>query len=166
MRFLDQEEVKILISKTLGADGRPSVPGPAQQGKRVAFEADPGYSYYARAKEVLEALGYFDWCVLWVVLTEVWPSNENLHLYYRLRQAYGDLEYVDRKPALMALRHESADLLSFLHLGMLFGWEMYLVTSHDEGRAFVSHDGWFEVSTQALDGATPGPQNENSGPAT
>jgi hypothetical protein len=29
---------------------------------------------------------------------------------------------------------------------MLFGWDMYLVTSHDYGRVFISHDGWIQFS--------------------
>jgi hypothetical protein len=44
------------------------------------------------------------------------------------------------------MQHEEVDLITFVHLGMMFGWDMYLVTSHDYGRAFISHDGFFEVS--------------------
>ncbi|HLK58595.1 MAG TPA: hypothetical protein VKU00_18640, partial [Chthonomonadaceae bacterium] len=94
---------------------------------------------------------YFDWCLLWVVLTEVWPSSENLHLYYRLRQSYGDHEHIQDRPALLALRHEEVDLVSFVHLGMLFGWEMYLLTSHDYGRGFISHDGFIDLTVRGPD---------------
>ena len=147
MKFLTNEEARTRAARTLGANGHPVLPIPGCELRREVFEKEPGYTYFARAREIVSSLDYFDWCLLWVVLTEVWPSNENLHLYYRLRESYGNRDQVGDQPGLVALHHEEVDLVTFVHLGMMFGWEMYLVTSHDYGRAFISRDGYFELSS-------------------
>ena len=147
MKFLTEEEAKERAAGTLGPKGHPVLPIPGHELRREVFGNSPDHSYFARAKEIVNALEPFDWCLLWVVLTDVWTSNENLHLYYRLRESYGNRDQVEDRPAILALQHETVDLVTFVHLGMLFGWEMYLVTSSDYGRARVSHDGWFELSS-------------------
>lgn len=144
MQFLTTSEAQNRMGSSLTAAGIPVFPLPGQVVKRVSFENLPGYAYFSQAKDLIDGLQPYDWCLYWVVLTEVWSSNENLHLYYRLRESYGDRDLVDARPVLYAQRHETADLVSFLHLGMLFGWEAYLVTSHDYGRAFLSHDGYYD----------------------
>ena len=166
MKFLTKEEAARRVADALGTDGLPVVPVPGCESRTVPFEDEPGHKHYALAEEIVAGLGPFDWCLLWVVLTGVWPSCENLHLYYRLRQSYGDLNDVHDRPALLALRHEEVDLVSFLNLGMLFGWEMYLVTSHDYGRAFVSHDGAFVVSKTTTVGGTEDLSRAPGRPAT
>ena len=146
MKFLTAEEAKSRIAHTLGDDGWPVISIPKCPLRHEAFEDAPGYTYFAKARQIVAALGHFQWCLLWVSLTDVWPSNENLHLYYRVRESYGDRDQVEDRPALIAMQHEEVDLVTFVHLGMMFGWDMYLVTSHDYGRAFISHDGFFEVA--------------------
>ena len=150
MRFFSDEHAKVWaarFAKTGDPRGLPVVPSPEHEAQlRHVFENDAGYKYFAFAQEAVRALDYFDECLLWVTQTGVWPSNENLHLYYRVRQSYGEHSLVHERPAVLALRHEIVDLTSLVHLGMLFGWDMYLVTSHDFGRVFVSHDGWMQLS--------------------
>lgn len=36
--------------------------------------------------------------LLWITEWGVWPSSENLHLYYRLRQSYGDYRLLNEAP--------------------------------------------------------------------
>jgi hypothetical protein len=111
---------------------------------QVAFENVPGGRLYWVAERIADSLEYFDWCLLWVTLTEVWAGTENLHLYYTLRRSYGERSEIEQKPGQRFLRQEKPDLVSFLQVGMLNGWDMVLLTSHDYGRVFVSHDGWAE----------------------
>ncbi len=147
MRFFTQDEVRQLAERfTPSADVRSNpyslmTPFP---GLQVAFEHEPAGRFYWLAQRIADSLEYFDWCLFWVTQTEVWAGNENLHLYYALRRSYGERSEVDQQPAQKFLRHEMADLVSFIHIGMLNGWDMILVTSHDYGRVFVSHDGWAE----------------------
>ena len=149
MKFISKDEAAELMKSILGVDDFSVQIAGAQKSEPVSFEDKPGYSYYSHAIKIVEALGSFDWCLLWVTTSGVWPSNENLYLYYRLRQSYGNHTHLEQQPALVVLKHEKEDLITFVHLGMLFGWDMKLITSHDYGRAFVSHDGFFEVSTVA-----------------
>lgn len=148
MRFITADEARAWLSRlpALDASGLPLVPAPGHATLKVPFEHEPAQRIFVLAQDLVDALGHFDECLLWVTQTGVWPSNENLHLYYRLRSSYADVHLVDEKPAVRALRHEASDLVSLVHLGMLFGWDMLLLTSHDYGRVFVSHDGWFQLS--------------------
>ena len=72
-------------------------------------------------------------------------SSQNWHLYYRLRQSYGDQRLVDEAAGHVFLDYEEADFVSFLQIGILAGWDMWLVPQLDYGKAdtariFVSHD--------------------------
>jgi hypothetical protein len=79
-------------------------------------------------------------CLLWVTDWGIW--TENLHLYYRLRQSYMDTRLLQEAPGHLFLAHEGADLVSFLQVGILSGWDMHLLPAVGYARAFVSHDEW------------------------
>jgi hypothetical protein len=79
-------------------------------------------------------------CLIWVTAWGIWRSSENLHLYYRLRQSYGDQRLLDEAPALLFLDYEAADLVSFLEVGIACGWDMHLIPFVGYARMFVSHD--------------------------
>lgn len=89
-------------------------------------------------------------CLLWV--TDWAIFDENLHLYYRLRQSYGDLRLLNEAPGHYFLPHEGADLASFLEVAILCGWDAHLLTHGGYSRAFVSHD---EIVEYASDDANP-----------
>ena len=88
----------------------------------------------------------WDRCLLWVTSWGIWESSENWHLYYRLRQSYGDLRLIEEAPGHLFLGHESHDLTSFLAIGLSAGWDMCVLPSNGRGRAVFSHDGWFELA--------------------
>ena len=165
MRFVTEEDARrwaVRFAREDSERGLPRVPAPGHTGElRYVFEDSGAHGYFALAQAVVRSLEHFDECLLWVTQTGVWPSNENLQLYYRFRQSYGDQCLVRERPAAMLLRHEAVELTSLVHLGMLFGWDMSLVTSHDHGRVFISHDGWIQFSeatpqvTAQLRGAGP-----------
>ena len=85
-------------------------------------------------------------CLLWVTAWGIWESSENWHLYYRLRQGYGDVRLIEEAPGHLFLNYESQDLVSFLQVGLSAGWDMHLLPSRGYGRAFVSHDSWVEFA--------------------
>jgi len=43
-------------------------------------------------------------------------------------------------PAHLFLSYESPDLITFLEIGILSGWDMHLIPAVGYARAFVSHD--------------------------
>ena len=86
-------------------------------------------------------------CLLWVTQFGLWRSSENWHLYYKLRQSYGDIRLLDEAPGHLFLNFEEPDFVSFLQFGILAGWDMWLIPQLDCGepdtaRVFVSHDEW------------------------
>jgi len=89
----------------------------------------------------------FDECLLWVTLWGVWPSSENWHLYYRVREGYGDRRQLADAPGHLFAKHESADLATFIQLALISGWDFYLITSPPYHTAFVSHDEFMEFYT-------------------
>jgi hypothetical protein len=90
----------------------------------------------------------FDECLLWVTLFGVWSSSENLHLFYRLRESYGERRMLAMAPAHLFLSHEKADLATFIELALLFGWDFYVLPSAPAYRtAFVSHDEFLLLCT-------------------
>lgn len=70
----------------------------------------------------------------------MWPSSENWHLYYKLRQGYGDHRLLHEAPGHLFLPHEREDLASFIQLAMLNGWDAYILPELDYVTAFLSHD--------------------------
>ena len=86
-----------------------------------------------------------DNCLLWITEWGIWRSSENLHLYYKLRQAYGDNRLLEKAPGHIFQKFESSDLTTFLELSMLFGWGGYLLPTEGYSRGFISHDEWAEL---------------------
>jgi hypothetical protein len=70
-----------------------------------------------------------------------------------LRQSYGDHRLLDEAPGHLFLNYESADVVSFVQLGLLSGWDMHLVPSFGYGVVFASHDGWVEFALQEAEAA-------------
>jgi hypothetical protein len=73
--------------------------------------------------------------------------TENLHLYYRLRQSYGDPRLLHEAPGHLFLEYEAADLVSFLEVGIVCGWDIHLLPARGYARAFVSHDEWVSFAS-------------------
>ena len=78
--------------------------------------------------------------MLFITEWGIWPSSENWHLYYKLRQTYGDQRLLQETPGLLFLEHEAEDLASFLQIAMLNGWGGYVLTQANYVNAFFSHD--------------------------
>jgi hypothetical protein len=101
------------------------------------------YRYFSLSQMLsahcLSAYAPYDACLLWAENPVIWPSSNNLHLYYRLRQSYGDFRLIHQAPGHSFLGHEQSDLATFMHLGMLFGWDMHVVPQLGDFRLSFSH---------------------------
>ncbi len=87
---------------------------------------------------------YREPALIWITEWGIWGSSENWHLYYRLRQSYGDLRLLHEAPGHLFLGHESEDLTSFLQIAMLNGWGGYILTQANYANAFFSHDEYID----------------------
>jgi len=82
--------------------------------------------------------------LVWITEWGIWGSSENWHLYYKLRQSYGDLRLLHEAPGHLFLGHEAEDLTSFLQIAILNGWGGYILTQADYVNAFFSHDEYID----------------------
>ena len=82
--------------------------------------------------------------LLWLTEWGVWPSSENWHLYYKLRQIYGDQRLLHEAPGHLFLEHEAEDLASFLQVAILNGWGGHVLTHANYVNAFFSHDEYID----------------------
>jgi hypothetical protein len=96
------------------------------------------------ARWIGNSLMYRDSALVWITECGIWPSSENWHLYYKLRQSYGDLRLLHEAPGHLFLGHESEDLASFLQIAMLNGWGGYVLTQADYVNVFFSHDEYID----------------------
>jgi hypothetical protein len=119
---------------------RLSLPYPKQVGR-----------YRFLSRWIATSLTYQSDTLLWITQTGIWSSSENWHLYYKLRQNYGDQRLLDEAPGHLFLAHEAEDLASFLQLAMLNGWDGYVLTHMDYVNAFLSHDEYIDFYAQRED---------------
>ena len=111
-----------------------------------------GYRFFPIASAIAHSIMYQQPTLLWVTEWGIWPSSENWQLYYKLRQTYGDHQLLQDAPGHLFLEYEAEDLSTFLQLGMLSGWDGYILTGANHVNAFFSHD-------QYIDFFTPTPDN-------
>jgi len=78
--------------------------------------------------------------LLWITEWGIWPSSENWHLFYRLRQSYGEHRLLHEAPGHLFLNFEYDDLATFLQVAILNGWGGYVLTEADYVNVFFSHD--------------------------
>ena len=109
----------------------------------VHCPASPSRIFYL-ASWIGRSLMHRSPALLWVTEWGIWESSENWHLYYKLRQSYGDIRLPQEAPGHLFLGHESEDLTSFLQIAMLNGWGGYVLTQADSINAFFSHDEYID----------------------
>jgi len=105
----------------------------------IDYPPEP-YRIFYIAHWIATALMYRMPALLWITEWGIWPSSENWHLYYKMRQTYGDPRLLHEAPGHFFLEHEAEDLASFLQIAMLNGWGGYVLTQANYVNAFFSHD--------------------------
>ena len=83
-------------------------------------------------------------CLLWIEEWGIWGEHL-LHLYYRLRESYGDRRLLADAPGHLFLGYEAEELASYLRLAMLNGWGGLMLTHNDYFNASFSQDGFLDV---------------------
>jgi hypothetical protein len=136
MRFYTEQECESWLI------GRERVKPDAIPGilvEQMSYPPTPGRIHYS-AQWIASSLTCRMPTLLWMTEWGIWPSSENWHLYYKLRQSYGDLQLLHEAPGHLFLEYEMEDLVSFLQLSMLNGWGGYILTGADYVNVFFSHD--------------------------
>jgi hypothetical protein len=107
--------------------------------ERIEYPKEP-YRVFVIAHWMAQSLSFRRPALLWITEWSIWPSSENWHLYYKLRQTYADHRLLHEAPGHLFLDYESEDLTTFLQIAMLNGWGGYVLTEADYVNAFFSHD--------------------------
>jgi hypothetical protein len=137
MRFLTPSECDAWISNRTGVE-------PAAEYLSIELPTESGRLLFL-ARYVAHETKFRERCLLRVTDCNIWPSLNNWHLYYRLRESYGDRLSIDEAPGHLFLEHEAEDLSTFLHLAMLFGWDAQLRSDAPYLSCELSHDGFLDV---------------------
>jgi len=111
--------------------------------ERIEYPPEP-HKVFFLAHWVASELTYRRPTLLFITEWGIWPSSENWHLYYKLRQTYGDNRLLHEAPGHLFLEPEAEDLASFLQLSILNGWGGYVLTEADYVNAFFSHDEYID----------------------
>lgn len=93
-----------------------------------------------------------DETLLWVTTWGIWPGSENLHLFYRLRESYGERRKLFDAPGHCFAKHESADLATFIQLALTSGWDFHVLPTPTYLTGFGSHDEFFDFRSDRPDG--------------
>jgi hypothetical protein len=119
---------------------------------RERFKYPPeGHRYFYLAHRIATSLACRRLTLLWITEWGIWPSSENSHLYYKLRQMYGDPRLLQEAPGHLFLEHEAEDLATFLQIAMLNGWGGYILVHAGDVNAFFSHDEYIEFFAENSD---------------
>ncbi len=117
-------------------------------GKYIKFDVEEErYRPYVLAKTMVSWMSEFTSCFFYVTEHGIWPSSENLHLYYQLRKSYGEIRELRETPGQLFKYYENYDLITFLGLAIQFGWGVCVLPVHSDIQIYVSHDGWVLVYT-------------------
>lgn len=146
MRFMTPTECRSwagAMSIALDSRGNPDRPFPGWHHlKRDTPPAHMQLTWFCRHIE--RSLQPRTACLLWVTDWGIWEENQ--HLYYRLRRSYGDHRLLQEAPGHYFLDYEGPDLVSFLEVAILCGWDTHLLPVTGYARAFVSHDEYVDFA--------------------
>jgi len=126
--------------------GRNDLPERYPSGSPLRFELPKTPHQLAwMCRFVSESLKPRTACLLWITEFETFPSCENLHLYYRLRQSYHDHRLLSEAPGHLFVGHEDHEFETFFLIGVVNGWEMHVFPDlayggEDTARVVISHD--------------------------
>jgi hypothetical protein len=145
LRFYTKEECETWLSEKQRQ--RPDLM-PNVRVERIEYPSAPHQVFFF-AHWVAYELTHRGPTLLFITEWGIWPSSENWHLYYKLRQTYGDNRQLHDGPGHLFLEQEGEDLASFLQLSMLNGWGGYVLTEANSVNAFFSHDEYIDFFADA-----------------
>ena len=140
MRFYTKQECKDWLS---GLDRQLPDTETDLHKERVKYPLEP-YRLYPLAHWMATSMTLRRPALLWLTEWGIWPSSENWHLYYKVRQSYRDSRLLHEAPGHYFLDYEVEDLATILQVAMLNGWGGYVLTAANYLNAFFSHDEYID----------------------
>ncbi|HEU4882580.1 MAG TPA: hypothetical protein VFT45_10055 [Longimicrobium sp.] len=115
----------------------------------------------AVAAAIMDALGGWTECLLWITGWGVWPSSEDWPRYYALRARHGQRLSIDVAPGHLVTPADAGEFSELLLQVLEQGWDAVVLPARDGRvlplRVAVSHDGWVDVhASQPVELTIPG----------
>jgi hypothetical protein len=104
---------------------------------------------FAMASWIASHLTFNEPVLLWITEWGIWPSSENWHAYYALRQLSSDKRLLHEAPGHLFLNFEMNEFASILQLALLNGWGGYILPHSNVVNAFFSHDEYMEFFAES-----------------
>ena len=139
MQFLTSDECMRWLANQVWPE-----PGSIPQAV-LAYSKVPSRIYFI-SRWIANDLSYDSPVLLWVGDSIV--SQSNWHLYYRLRESYGDRRLIDDAPGHLCLNYETEDLATLLYLTMLYGWDAKLIPELGYVNLQFSHHRFIDVFSE------------------
>ena len=137
-----------LLRPDLNFDSLGELDVPWPDAMRISFD-DESRASIAVARDILSISGDFRSALLWIREYGIWPSSEDLNLYYRLKLSYLNSNELSEEPGHHFLSHEKSDAETFLALAIQFGWGGVFITNGTAGLSLAfSHDGLMRIITK------------------
>jgi len=70
----------------------------------------------------------------------VWPSSEDMNLFYRFRKSFGFDQKLIEYPAHVLSKNEQEDIITLIYIGLMSGWDFYLLPDSKEFAVSCNHD--------------------------
>jgi hypothetical protein len=80
--------------------------------------------------------------LVWFTNWGVWSSGERPHIFTRFLASYGETRPLSEAPAFLFETAEFEDAVSFVTLGVLFLWDVFVLSGDTGRRVQYSHDEW------------------------
>jgi hypothetical protein len=143
MRALSNNEAKKWCQAQGAAFGGRGFPESTSRTKPFAIPNDAGHRV-ALAGQHLEHFRKGGKTLVWFDDWAVWPHGQRMHIFERFLASYGESRPLIEAPAFLFSEHEFEDLVSFVTLGILFLWDVHVVSTKARRLLFYSHDevGW------------------------
>jgi hypothetical protein len=104
------------------------------------------YTPIVIAEQIVDFLPHHAF-LLWVTTWGVWPSDEDMYLFYRLRASYGESRLLIDAPGHVFEPNERRDLVTFVNIVLTFGWDAAIIVL-ERGHfpfVFLSHDEYMSI---------------------
>ena len=112
---------------------------------RIKYPVEP-HRIFSLAHRIAYFVTQQQRALLWITEWSIWPSSENWHLYYKVRQGYRDLRLLHEAPGHYFLDYEVEDLGTFLQLAILNGWGGYVLAEANSVNVFFSRDEYIDFA--------------------
>jgi hypothetical protein len=135
-RLLNVDDLDIFVNEL--ADRLPPVAGPysipRDSGEKTALSRLIDYLLLRNSSACVYVSGW-----------SVWPSSENLDLFYGYRRSIGETRFLIEAPAHIFESTEHDALVSILCMVFYFIWDAWVFDAGGNALVRISHDEWLEI---------------------